>query len=556
MKSKGKKVGSMIQQGNSGLNGLGVTQAVAEDVGQRLRDARESGRITTSNISTRIKVREHYLIAIEQGRWDELPPGLNGRGLVRIYAKELAVHVVELEPKNNNQTGTPEPVQAFQVVNRNSPAGRALSKASIELVRSIPRSPTTLAPNISHNRKTPKFEVRNTVAPAMISDRDDEEPLDIITPDVANILGLNLSGNGDDFSDANWQLKKSEAQARPTIVPDIPSVTAEQVANEMFVGQQTPIKNETNPMAQVTPPLPIIPVAQVTPPLPIIPVAQVTPPLPIIPMVQPDENLVSSVHAMASSLSKNADGRAEKVELEEAPVYVNNFEAPSNSSEILGQQKNRTFAYAVAAALILMLGGGFIYQKMNQTGDVSEAIGVQTETPEAQQSGAVTVDGEKIIQEDPVVVQGEPIPKIEAVKPELVNASSSSVASEVPVALATADSAAHTVAPQAEAAKAPATVVEPQAPAAPVVALSEIHKATLTITNDVGIQVISDGKKVISGVRPAGELPIEFRKSAEILVEDGSRVKLSYGGWEHGVLGHAGRKRRLVLNADAFQTPQ
>ena len=532
MKSKGKKVGSMIQQGNSGLNGLGVTQAVAEDVGKRLRDARESGRITTSNISTRIKVREHYLIAIEQGRWDELPPGLNGRGLVRIYAKELAVHVVELEPKNNNQTGTPEPVQAFQVVNRNSPAGRALSKASIELVRSIPRSPTTLAPNISHNRKTPKFEVRNTVAPAMISDRDDEEPLDIITPDVANILGLNLSGNGDDFSDANWQLKKSEAQARPTIVPDIPSVTAEQVANEMFVGQQTPIKNETNPMAQVTPPLPIIP------------------------MVQPDENLVSSVHAMASSLSKNADGRAEKVELEEAPVYVNNFEATSNSSEILGQQKNRTFAYAVAAALILMLGGGFIYQKMNQTGDVSEAIGVQTETPEAQQSGAVTVDGEKIIQEDPVVVQGEPIPKIEAVKPELVNASSSSVASEVPVALATADSAAHTVAPQAEAAKAPATVVEPQAPAAPVVALSEIHKATLTITNDVGIQVISDGKKVISGVRPAGELPIEFRKSAEILVEDGSRVKLSYGGWEHGVLGHAGRKRRLVLNADAFQTPQ
>ncbi len=549
-----------MQQGNTGLNGLGVTQAVAEDVGQRLREARESGRITTSNISTRIKVREHYLIAIEQGRWDELPPGLNGRGLVRIYAKELAVHVVELEPKNGSQSGTQEPVQAFQVVNRNSPAGRALSKASIELVRSIPRSPTTLAPHISHNRKTSKFEVRNTVAPAMLSDRDDEEPLDIITPDVANILGLNLSGNGDDFSDSNWQLKKAEHVARPTIVPDIPSVTAEQVASEMFVGHEAPHKNDTNPVVQVTPPLPVIPVVQVTPPLPVIPVVQVTPPLPVIPVVQATENLVSTVHAMASSLSKNQEIKIETVGLEEAPVHVNNFEATSNSSEILGQQKSRVFAYSVAAALMLMVGGGFIYQKMNQAADVSEAVDVQKETQDAQQSGAVSVEGEKIKAEDPVVVQGESIPKVDAAKPELVNASAPIAAPEVAVAIATADSAAQAVALQAEAVKAPAiapaAAVEPPAPAAPVVAPSEIHKATLTITNEVGIQVISDGKKVISGVRPAGELPIEFRKSAEILVEDGSRVKLSYGGWEHGVLGHAGRKRRLVLNADAFQTPQ
>jgi hypothetical protein len=90
-------------------------------------------------------------------------------------------------------------------------------------------------------------------------------------------------------------------------------------------------------------------------------------------------------------------------------------------------------------------------------------------------------------------------------------------------------------------------------PPEPTPALGAAHKATLVVTESVAIKISLDGKISFSGTREAGSYPIEFQKSADIYVEDGSKVSLKYPGWDnHGPLGMVARKRRVILSSDPY----
>jgi hypothetical protein len=84
------------------------------------------------------------------------------------------------------------------------------------------------------------------------------------------------------------------------------------------------------------------------------------------------------------------------------------------------------------------------------------------------------------------------------------------------------------------------------------IATSGATAAVLTLSEPLEIQITADGKKVFSGKHNAGKVEIKFNKRAEIFVQDGSKARLKYAGWDHGTLGLAGRKRRIVLNAEKF----
>jgi hypothetical protein len=88
-----------------------------------------------------------------------------------------------------------------------------------------------------------------------------------------------------------------------------------------------------------------------------------------------------------------------------------------------------------------------------------------------------------------------------------------------------------------------------------IVGTGSVTQAKLTLTESVEVQITTDGKRVHSGTKPPGVLTIDFTKTAEIFVSDGSKAKLAYGTWDHGALGHPGRKRRIFLNAQAFTPP-
>ncbi len=84
---------------------------------------------------------------------------------------------------------------------------------------------------------------------------------------------------------------------------------------------------------------------------------------------------------------------------------------------------------------------------------------------------------------------------------------------------------------------------EPTAPTAPA-------KAVLSFQQKVPVNIRVDGKQFFSGTHNEGDLEIVFTKTADIYIDDGSKATLNYGGWDnHGTLGWAGRKRRVILNA-------
>ena len=85
--------------------------------------------------------------------------------------------------------------------------------------------------------------------------------------------------------------------------------------------------------------------------------------------------------------------------------------------------------------------------------------------------------------------------------------------------------------------------------AAPENILEGAKEATLNISSSVEIRIIIDGKQSYSGLTEAGIYNLVFNNKADLFIDDGSRVKLKYGDWDLGILGHEGRKRKIVLNA-------
>ena len=73
--------------------------------------------------------------------------------------------------------------------------------------------------------------------------------------------------------------------------------------------------------------------------------------------------------------------------------------------------------------------------------------------------------------------------------------------------------------------------------------------AKLNVISKVKMSIDVDGKQVFSGIHDAGMFDISFKNKAEISIEDASKVNLIYEGINHGPLGYAGRKRKVVLNS-------
>ncbi|NBW82837.1 hypothetical protein EBR21_13895, partial [bacterium] len=193
---------------------LGVTSDIAQQVGARLRRARESIGRSTSALSAKIKVREHYLVAIEDGEWNELPPGLNGRGLVRIYARELSVSVPELDQAanqtvmpaeqdaqapyqiggNKKEGGAEREIPVVRVALEHSGISGAAARTAEQPVRTntLNTGARAVRATDSHNTHSKVAAAQPSVTHRMIESTPEEEPLDVVTPDVASILGITL----------------------------------------------------------------------------------------------------------------------------------------------------------------------------------------------------------------------------------------------------------------------------------------------------------------------------------------------------------------------------
>ena len=73
------------------------TEQTLSDLGQLLRQAREERGISLEALEQQTRIRQKYILALEEGRYDELPTPGHIHGFMRNYALALGVDMEEVD---------------------------------------------------------------------------------------------------------------------------------------------------------------------------------------------------------------------------------------------------------------------------------------------------------------------------------------------------------------------------------------------------------------------------------------------------------------------------
>ena len=631
---------------------LGVSSDIAQLVGNRLRRAREAIGRSTSALSTKIKVREHYLVAIEEGQWNELPPGLNGRGLVRIYARELSVSVPELDQAANQSVMPAEqdaqaPYQMSQKRDSGLDRDVALVRNSSENSASVQRagepstrtsSTLTAAQRFPKSAETPnKTEPRRQPAPQgfskVIESTPEEEPLDVVTPDVASILGITLDvlepaskpklsqENATQFTASNQLIEEINPPAVDTHVIEVKSavepshnVVSQSKKSKKHSKHKNDLRGQLNSSQHEEIPLVMNGAllgseSQGTVPNTVETMvsavggdeesssmalkaaetdtkstSQLSPDQPAIEHV---ELSTESATSFSSSVvaSEELKPVLENEGIRAAETYLKTHASDEEASEtevapVKSGQKATRWAVGLMAACVgaIIIGQVFIRTSdstpetdvppvadaVEKPLDVGggETVSVQPGAENLQNAsaaGSQSPPETATISElsDPSKTNTAPAEKNTSIvdiqksrtQPEVAPAE---VAKAQPMNSVSTDQKEDEATPAATAEE---TIAQNNAITTGASRISETSGtsvATLTLSESIDIQITADGKRVFSGKHNPGKVEVKFNKRAEIFVQDGSKAKLKYAGWDHGTLGQSGRKRRIVLNAESF----
>lgn len=75
-------------------------------LGETLRRLREARRLSLGEVSARLKFSVRQIEALEAERWDDLPPGVSLRGMVKNYGRYLQADEQALLSMLDSQCGT------------------------------------------------------------------------------------------------------------------------------------------------------------------------------------------------------------------------------------------------------------------------------------------------------------------------------------------------------------------------------------------------------------------------------------------------------------------
>jgi cytoskeleton protein RodZ len=78
--------------GETTLSTAGRESAAVFEIGSSLREARTRRGLSPADVHKAIRIRERYLTALEEERWELLPGDAYGRGFLRTYADFLGLH--------------------------------------------------------------------------------------------------------------------------------------------------------------------------------------------------------------------------------------------------------------------------------------------------------------------------------------------------------------------------------------------------------------------------------------------------------------------------------
>ena len=596
---------------------LGVSSDVAQLVGERLRRAREAIGRSTSILSAKIKVREHYLVAIENGEWDELPPGLNGRGLVRIYARELSVSVPELD-QGANQAVMPAEQDAqapYQVgpnkesrtdrefgAQRVQPAAEpaivraaempartnALKSATVKKKSSPETSPANRAPTTNVGAKTS----------ARIGLTPEEQPIDVTTPDVASILGISLDmfdepsvtknpsqptsrDRGEDKRNTPVprrghseeevlpitaaesivtpdETPVSGSQSEPTVHSQEASKTSGKLSNRKGAKKHSRandhiVHSEAESVGGDDSSTQAAPV--ISAPLEPTPAVTAATNEPVASVANPSEELATSAPTESGVSAAEAYLKSH--------ASADRATETTEGSDVVVSSKLRWAVGLLAACVgVLIVGRMLMSEPLPIAPDESELI-VQpsepTETSPVEAPAEGTNDAQVALNP---ALSNEPVTPENLQAPNVVDSSITETESSPEqvvdaggeVNTGTAAGVSDTSIDSEEPSVVENSAIDTLASSANAVSsLQGASAAVLKLTEPVEIQLTVDGARIFNGRHEAGDIDLKFEKRLEIFVKDGSKAVLNYSGWNHGALGQSGRKRRIVLNSASFE---
>lgn len=523
--------------------GLGISRRVALEIGERIRHNRERTGKSVAEISEHIKIREHYLLAIESGSWNALPQGVNGRGLIRIYARELSVAIPEIEPKISQENTSGE--IKVNVVKADSPAASTVRATAAQ--RSAP--PTRSRPP-SHSHRS--------------HSREDEDDVAIeASGELASLLGIEQKHT------RNTNMPQSINQ-EIVYENNVPVVNAELLANEMFLGGseviaskkqdaiiQQPVdysEQKTNPVLEAKFELKLEAKSEPQVDSKIHKTSHEEPEAPASearveetksaekpsesePMAEHREAGDKETHeippawvqediseVMSPVIVKKSEPVANQDDAQKTPQVISNYVQKTSAS---AEPKEPILSKSLIFGLIGVVAATiFVTVMLSKRPSSSEIATNATPVPEEVVATPQASMTPASVTENATPNTAEPVP--------MSAAGESSVNPET-------TQAAITPAPQSE-------PIEQQSNAG-----AKPSKAVLSFKQKVAVTIRVDGRQFFSGTHDEGDLEIQFTKSADIYVEDGSKATLNYEGWEnHGPLGWAGRKRRVILNAAPY----
>jgi hypothetical protein len=512
-------------------NALGVSFSVASRVGDLLKTTRMSQNESRTFFAQKIKVREQYLKAMEEGQWDELPPGLSGRGIVRIYARELGLDLSSFDPK--------------------------LTSHSTEKVPSTVRSAERRGETSSSPKTHTTFRKPKLIS---YSEEDDTSVLGIVTPDVAKVLGLDNLYLEDpahremqriqDMSKVTPSIEKSEELV--PVAADSSPIPVVKVEIEVETKElPAPLPAESSVSESTASPLPVDNVYSMqgfinkkspleTPSAEPSLAREVENGAADTAALVPKEDLSPKAsrpvadHPPSASLFPVKSKQAKREDLDQQKVEIKEPPASPKLGYILG---------AVA-----LLGGALGSYFLVHSGGPEEVGTTNHSTTDTSSDSSKS---------------NPPNRQLDSKSPESVNLakekgeiSSAQLAEESSKSQGTSSAGLPTAAgtaalPSSGEVTDQAKVEEVQNPKSSPESNPAFYngKAVLSVTGEVTLQATADGKLVLSGSYDVGEYPVDYKSTLELLVYDGSKVNLKVGSWNHGPLGHSGRKRKLILNA-------
>ncbi len=465
-------------------NALGVTYETAALIGKRLRQAREIKRLSPSQVSARVKIRDRYIEAIEIGDWDVLPPGLNGRGLIRLYARELNVAIPEFEAFHHLQTVMVER-QSESLMQSSSKKSKyhPAAEESAEIIRSISRSDfqkgISLDNDYQPSHQTIPTEENHAATKVYTRNQNNyannraahASHGGIVTPNIYDVLGIQVDEKS---APVQQQASSKNAETNSKVsfqtLPTAEPVKLEHIIpkkEEKFVAEEPQMEFKT------------------------------------IPQVQSAEAVIS--HDMPLSTAQEAPQK-EKIK--------KNF-LDLNPIQILA---------ILSFIMIFIFLSLFLYSRNTSQVKVTNLSAKQIESE---------------------VGDSEPLPS-SVVNSNIPQAQENQKTAEVPPQTKTVAGDEKVNALSTSQTTSTSAIEKNKTPV-------EIERvAKLNIAAKVNLVIEADGQQVFSGVHSAGVLDIPFKNRAEIVITDSSKVSLIYEGINHGIMGHAGRKRKIILNAKPY----